>query len=66
MQKMEKSCKHNISYWTGQPYLGLGTKASSMLTLKLYLKLSEKCEKPACTPFRSLPGAPYGRELPGQ
>lgn len=41
--KNEKVCKHNISYWTGQPYLGLGTKASSMLTLKLYLKLSEKC-----------------------
>ena len=47
-----KVCKHNISYWTGQPYLGLGTKASSMLTLKLYLKLFEKCE--------SLPAPPSG------
>lgn len=41
--KAGKVCKHNISYWTGQPYFGLGTKASSMLTLKLYLKLCEKC-----------------------
>lgn len=50
--KNRKVCKHNISYWTGQPYLGLGTKASSMLTLKLYLKLCEKCE--------SLPAPPSG------
>lgn len=41
--KAGKACKHNISYWTGQPYFGLGTKASSMLTLKLYLKICEKC-----------------------
>lgn len=50
--KIGKTCKHNISYWTGQPYFGLGTKASSMLTLKLYLKLCEKCE--------SLPAPPSG------
>ena len=45
-----KECKHNIAYWTGQPYLGLGTKASSMLTLKGYLRLCEACD--------SLPKAP--------
>ena len=47
-----KECKHNISYWTGQPYLGLGTKASSMLTLKGYLRLCEACG--------SLPEPPEG------
>lgn len=50
--KVGKACKHNISYWTGEPYFGLGTKASSMLTLKLYLKLCGAC--------RSLPAPPYG------
>lgn len=50
--KAGKACKHNISYWTGEPYYGLGAKASSMLTLKLYLKLCEKC--------RSLPAPPSG------
>lgn len=34
-----KACRHNIAYWTGRPYLGLGTQASSMLTLKGYLRL---------------------------
>lgn len=34
-----RECRHNIAYWTGQPYLGLGTQASSMLTLKGYLRL---------------------------
>ncbi|WP_455137133.1 coproporphyrinogen-III oxidase family protein [Thermophilibacter sp.] len=32
-------CRHNIAYWTGAPYLGLGTKASSMLNLEQYLRL---------------------------
>ena len=48
--KADKACKHNIAYWTAQPYFGLGTKASSMLTLKLYLKLCDAC--------RSLPAPP--------
>lgn len=39
-----KACKHNISYWTGQPYLGLGTKASSMLTLECYLRVRNLCD----------------------
>ena len=34
-------CEHNVSYWTGRPYLGLGTKASSMLTLEGYSRLSK-------------------------
>ena len=39
----KKHCRHNVAYWTGQPYLGLGTNASSMLTLKGYLRLSQAC-----------------------
>ena len=38
-----KQCMHNIAYWTGQPYLGLGTKASSMLTVKGYMRLASAC-----------------------
>lgn len=48
----KKACRHNIAYWTGQPYLGLGTKASSMLTLECYLRLREACP--------ALPEAPGG------
>ncbi len=36
-----KQCHHNKVYWTGLGYLGLGTNASSMLTLESYLKLRE-------------------------
>ncbi len=36
-----KQCRHNKAYWTGLGYLGLGTNASSMLTLESYLKLRE-------------------------
>lgn len=38
-----KQCRHNIAYWTGVTYLGLGTGASSMLNLKQYLRLSQLC-----------------------
>ena len=31
-----KRCQHNIAYWTGVPYLGLGASAASMLTLPEY------------------------------
>ena len=34
-----KQCRHNRAYWTGVSYLGLGTGASSMLTLDEYLRL---------------------------
>lgn len=38
-----RQCRHNIAYWTGVTYLGLGTGASSMLNLKQYLRLSQAC-----------------------
>ncbi len=47
-----KQCRHNIAYWTGVPYLGLGTGASSMLDLEGYLRLREAC--------RRLPEPPLG------
>ena len=47
-----QACRHNKAYWTGRPYLGLGTNASSMLTLKCYLRLSAVCPQ--------LPKAPSG------
>ena len=47
-----KECQHNKAYWTGSPYLGLGTGASSMLDLEGYLRLLEACPQ--------LPAAPAG------
>ena len=38
-----KACRHNKVYWTGSPYLGLGTGASSMLDLEGYLRLCRAC-----------------------
>ena len=29
-------CKHNMAYWTGEPYIGLGTGAASLLTPAAY------------------------------
>lgn len=37
------SCAHNLAYWTGRPYLGLGTSAASMLNRAGYLRLKELC-----------------------
>ncbi len=37
--KSGKACRHNQAYWTGLPYLGLGTGASSMLTREVYQRL---------------------------
>lgn len=39
----EKECSHNKMYWTGRPYLGLGTGAASMLTAEGYKRLLEAC-----------------------
>lgn len=38
-----KACLHNQAYWTGLPYLGLGTGASSMLTRETYVVLRTAC-----------------------
>lgn len=38
-----KSCRHNLCYWTGRAYLGLGTGASSMLTPAGYGRLRRAC-----------------------
>lgn len=40
-----RECRHNKAYWTGSPYLGLGTGASSMLDLKGYLRLRAACPR---------------------
>ena len=40
-----KECRHNKAYWTGSPYLGLGTGASSMLDLEGYLRLCAVCPR---------------------
>lgn len=37
------ACAHNEAYWTGVPYLGLGTGASSMLTREGYELLCKAC-----------------------
>ncbi|MGN0287078.1 MAG: coproporphyrinogen-III oxidase family protein [Atopobiaceae bacterium] len=36
-------CRHNLAYWTGVPYLGLGARAASMLTREGYLRLRRAC-----------------------
>ena len=38
-----KRCLHNIAYWTGVPYLGIGTGAASMLTREGYERLRGVC-----------------------
>ena len=40
--KPDKRCAHNIRYWTGAEYLGLGVAASSMLGRASYLRLCEE------------------------
>ena len=40
-----KECRHNKAYWTGLPYVGLGTGASSMLDLEGYLRLCTVCPR---------------------
>lgn len=36
-----KACAHNIAYWTGVPYLGLGSSAAGMTTPEGLLALAE-------------------------
>ncbi len=47
-----RTCAHNRMYWTGRPYLGLGTGAASMLTREGYGLLRTQCPR--------LPEAPAG------
>jgi putative oxygen-independent coproporphyrinogen III oxidase len=47
-----RSCEHNVAYWTGRPYLGLGTHASSMLAREGYERLRRVAT--------SLPALPAG------
>lgn len=35
------ACRHNIAYWTGRSYLGLGTGASSMMTPAQFAALAD-------------------------
>ncbi|MDO4537138.1 MAG: coproporphyrinogen-III oxidase family protein [Coriobacteriales bacterium] len=41
--KPHKRCAHNIAYWTGVSYLGLGTAAASMLDRASYERLRASC-----------------------
>ncbi len=36
-------CRHNVAYWTGVEYLGLGTSAASMLGRARYERLRRAC-----------------------
>ena len=38
--KPGRACKHNIAYWTGTEYLGLGRSASGMLTAQSFRALA--------------------------
>ena len=38
-----RACAHNRAYWTGRPYLGLGTSAASMLAREGYELLRTRC-----------------------
>lgn len=40
-----KRCRHNIAYWTGVPYLGLGTGAAGMLAAEGYARLRAACPR---------------------
>ncbi len=36
-----KACRHNVAYWTGVPYLGVGRSAASMLDARTYADLRD-------------------------
>lgn len=44
-----QECRHNLGYWNGTPYLGLGTAAASMADRRLYGRMRKV--------FRRLPDA---------
>lgn len=39
--KPHKACAHNLLYWTGYPYLALGSNGAGMLSRAQYLRLKE-------------------------
>lgn len=45
-------CRHNIAYWTGVPYLGLGRSASSMRSVELSGEGGARLDNPRCTFMR--------------
>lgn len=66
-----KECAHNIAYWTGKSYLGLGRSAASMLDRKTYgelrcdLSLPEVGEDAARIRFvQTTDALPGGRHVP--
>lgn len=48
-----KQCKHNLAYWTGLPYLGLGTDAAGMLTREAYQRLQAACPQLPALPRKA-------------
>ncbi len=46
-----KRCAHNVAYWTGASYLGLGTSAASMMAPGEFAALAEALPL-SCTPER--------------
>jgi len=40
-----RACRHNLAYWQGLPYLGLGTGAASMVTRGGYRALRDLCPR---------------------
>ena len=39
--KPERACRHNIAYWTGVEYLGIGRSAASMLSAQTFTALGD-------------------------
>lgn len=48
-----KRCAHNIAYWTGESYLGLGTSAASMMVPEEFSALAD------ALPLTCVPESPY-------
>ncbi|WP_051353795.1 radical SAM family heme chaperone HemW [Atopobium fossor] len=39
--RIHKQCQHNLAYWSGVPYIALGTSGSAMLSRQAYEKFCE-------------------------
>lgn len=55
------ACRHNVAYWTGKQYLGLGCAASSMLSAELFLSLRSGLPLAVCSDVGE--GSPGAAEL---